>query len=663
MLQGFRTYWCVLSGFFGLLATLPALGQNLPEKLNSFLQKQAAQKLNLITDKPYYLAGDTIFYRVNNFKETTDNLVEVQLITPETKVASASKVLLNNGFQVSYLVLPKELVSGDYIVRAFSAVGWESSVAVSVYNPNQKTAAYQVCNWVNPASDSELTINQSTTNWEISWNLSKPNPEANGWLLIAGPNQVYHAQAIDLTLLQNKVTVPLSAFPTAQAQVMLTSNAGEIITNYAVRLNNTPVNELQLNLNKSEFQNREPVQMRILPAANAANLANSFMAIRVLEQTDSVTAGSDTNQAATILIEKAFPQINLKKILANTTPENDYIFILKGQLISTIDKKPVVNSLIHLLVPATNQMEVLYADKEGRIQVELDPFEETRPLVFRAIHEGEEIKNITFVPDSSLNVTSWQLVFSLQNLTASQTKLVARLKLLNQIKQAFYGSLKGDNTSHRSQLKPTAFQESKLKPTTSYDLSKYEKFSNVTEIFRELVPAVEVVKRKDGMRARLYARLLKKFYNYYPLFLIDGIPTYDVETVLNIPANQLAKIDVFNTSTALAPFDVLSTGGVIALYTQNRNFNPAVLHDNVIEFPGTAPAYVVPENTKPEVNSPYFDFLVYWNPLVKLNSDGAVDLSFLTNDQIGHYKVEVSYLNEKGEWMTTSTSFNVNPPK
>ncbi|QNF34927.1 hypothetical protein HUW51_20185 [Adhaeribacter swui] len=661
MLHTFRVSLLILITGLGFIPAV--LGQSLPEKLNAFLQKQAAGKITLSTNKPYYAAGDTVFFRVSNWQQNADDLLEVQLITPDPKLSQTTQVLLTNGYQLSYLILPKEAISGDYIVRAFSPVGWEASTVVQVYNPDQKTTEYHACNWINAVSEPKLNLTKQVNDWEITWDQKPSNADGKGWLFITGANQLYHSAEVDLSLAQNKISVPLTAFPGNQAQVMLATASGEIISNYTFRLKQSPDAWLQLNLNKTNFVTREPAQLQL--TANTNNLANAQIMVRVVELTDTLSNNINlvNNQSYNYSFEKTFPQVNLKKIFSSTSHNPDYPFVLQGQLISAIDKKPLVNSLIHLVVPATSQTEIFYSDKLGRIKVELDPFAGTKPIIFRAIQDGEEVKNIAFVPDSNQYITSWQPVFTAGTFSPTQQEFFKKIKILNRVNQAFYAGYSPENLNRRDHFKPAAFQESRLKPTTSYDLSKYEKFSNVTEIFRELIPAIEVVKRKDGMRARLYARLQKKFYNFYPLFLIDGIPTYDVETILNLPTNQLAKIDVFNTSAALAPFEVLGAGGVIALYTQNRNFNPSLLHDNMLEFAGTTPAYKPKFLKNTESTIPNFNPLVYWNPQVKPEANGSVNLSFFTNDQIGRFLVEVTTWNEQGEEIITSKSFTVEAPR
>ncbi|MDQ4140742.1 MAG: hypothetical protein M3142_09465 [Bacteroidota bacterium] len=635
--------------------------QTLPEKLNSFLKERASEGVDLVTDKPFYKAGDTVYFRVSSSRNISENLVEVQLLAPETANTRQAKILLKDGLSISYIILRANATSGDYLLRAFSPAGWESSQLIQVYNLNEVNSDYKTSNWSETKGEDLVQVSRNQDTWDFNWQLPEKINDVKGWFLITNQNEVTFSQEIDFSTKKGKITVPSNAIDVNPVQLVMAQNSGEILFNYTLYPAGSAKSPYQLQLNKNTFNLREEVNLKLIRDNSSAIPANSLVSVRVLEQLDSIPNGFPGNYLAAegYFLRKSFPAFNLKKILAaSSTATEEYIFKLKGQIVSATDKKPIGSSLIHLLVPASNQLEVLYSDKDGRIQVELDPFEGTKPLVFRAIQEELELRNLEFIPDSTHNTVPWQQTYTTNIYTPYQQELIAKFKILNRIAQAFYPQGETRASNQTNDLKPSQFEESKLKPTTSYDLEAYEKFSNVTEIFRELIPAIDIVKRKDGVHARLYARLLKRFYTHYPLFLVDGIPSYDVETILNLPANQFVKIDVFNTSSALAPFDVLSTGGVIALYTKNRNFNPAALHDNHITVNGTGPTVTTPKFKQLEPNTPNFHPLVYWNPVLKTDANGSANLTFTTTDQIGKFLIEVT-TTAHGQEKTVTTQYTV----
>ncbi|PSR53343.1 hypothetical protein AHMF7605_07280 [Adhaeribacter arboris] len=666
MFQIYKNYLFTSLIWLGLLIAKPTTAQTLPEKLNTFLKERTSERLVLITDKPYYQVGDTVYFRVSSNPNTSENLVEMQLLAPDTPNPKSTKVLLKDGLSISYIILPTNGTSGDYVLRAFSPVGWEASQLIRVYTTTQADGVYKTSNWAKSGSNENLKVVKNQNNWEINWQLSgKPN-ESKGWFLITDFNQVIFSQEIDFSDLTGKITVPTAAITTNQVQLVLAQSSGEILFNYSLYPNESVKSLYQVQLNKNTFNLREEVKVSLVAENSSAKPANSLVSVRVLEQLDSIPFSFSGNHPVTesFNLYQSLPTYNLKKIVAasSSAPE-EYIFNLKGKIVSVTDKRPIGHSLIHLIVPTSNQLEVVYSDKDGRIQVELDPFEGIKPLVFRAIQEGIELRNLEFIPDSAQSVVPWTQTYTAEAYTLAQQELITKFKILNRINQAFTLESEAKVARRSNDLKPSQLEESKLKPTTSYDLQAYEKFSNVTEIFRELIPAIEIVKRKDGVHARLYARLLKRFYTNYPLFLVDGIPSYDVETILNLPASQLVKIDVFNTSTALAPFDVLSTGGVVALYTKDRNFNPAALHDNNITVTGTAPSIVAPQFNRPEPTTPDFRPLVYWNPVLKTNANGSANFLFSTNDQIGKFVIEITTTSNNGEVKTATSPYTVEAQK
>ena len=83
------------------------------------------------------------------------------------------------------------------------------------------------------------------------------------------------------------------------------------------------------------------------------------------------------------------------------------------------------------------------------------------------------------------------------------------------------------------------------KPDITYNLDEYRQFLTVREVLLEYVTSVER-KKVDGM-TKLFVLREQRYDNSVlpPLVLIDGMPVYDTEQLLNYDARRLHYINIY----------------------------------------------------------------------------------------------------------------------
>ena len=84
-------------------------------------------------------------------------------------------------------------------------------------------------------------------------------------------------------------------------------------------------------------------------------------------------------------------------------------------------------------------------------------------------------------------------------------------------------------------------------PDQSIRLDKYTSFSNMVEVFREIVPLVSLTYKKGVNKIRVYSNEYIKNFTRQPLFMIDGFPTYNKTYVLNLDPDMVETIEVINS--------------------------------------------------------------------------------------------------------------------
>ena len=170
------------------------------------------------------------------------------------------------------------------------------------------------------------------------------------------------------------------------------------------------------------------------------------------------------------------------------------------------------------------------------------------------------------------------------------------------------------------------------------------------ELFYEIVPYVVVKKNKDKFVFKILGE------NDYmltgnPLILLDHIPIFNPNTIIELDPSKIEKIKVINRPYILGSH---TFNGVILLTSNIDNFAD-------IELPKTATflkyqALEVPSsNFNLDENSlvsfdriPDFRTTLYWNPQIELTNEGLV-INFNASDRKGSYNIIIEGYNSDGQ--------------
>jgi hypothetical protein len=120
--------------FFILQGPFCATAQNIKNstlamqtaKLKNFLDQHSMEKVYLHFDKPYYAAGDTIYFKAyviageRNALSPLSGVLYADLVTPNNKIARAIKLQVIDGLAWGDITLPDSLPGGNYRIRAYT---------------------------------------------------------------------------------------------------------------------------------------------------------------------------------------------------------------------------------------------------------------------------------------------------------------------------------------------------------------------------------------------------------------------------------------------------------------------------------------------------------------------------------------------------------------
>ena len=121
-----RLLYCLLLGQYVLVSAQPGV----PERLDSLFHRQLSvfpqEKIHLHTDKPFYIGGDTIWFRaylvdaVSHVPFPASRYVYVELFNPLDTLVIRVKIRKDDDAYYGYLAVPESLPEGDYTLRAYT---------------------------------------------------------------------------------------------------------------------------------------------------------------------------------------------------------------------------------------------------------------------------------------------------------------------------------------------------------------------------------------------------------------------------------------------------------------------------------------------------------------------------------------------------------------
>lgn len=99
---------------------------DLTSDLEQFFSNHPSENAYLQFDKPYYAAGDTIYFKAyvtegEEHKPTEfSGVLHVDLIDPENKIDQSIKLRLDSGLTWGDFALPESFPAGNYRIRAYT---------------------------------------------------------------------------------------------------------------------------------------------------------------------------------------------------------------------------------------------------------------------------------------------------------------------------------------------------------------------------------------------------------------------------------------------------------------------------------------------------------------------------------------------------------------
>ncbi len=296
------------------------------------------------------------------------------------------------------------------------------------------------------------------------------------------------------------------------------------------------------------------------------------------------------------------------------------------------------------------------SNKDGAVQFEMRNFYGRAKIIAQTNPKKDSVYSITIKSPfsdkfSSQRIPSFKLSPEIKNqlLNRSVAMQVQDIYFANE-----FANLKSNS------IDSSAFYN---KADETYLLDAYTRFPVMEEVLREYVPGVLVRKHKDGFHFILLDNINKSVFRDSPLLLVDGVPVFDEDEIMDFSPLNVKKLEVVTRRWFLGP---LNFSGIVSFTTYNGDLsgfqlNPKSVTLNYEGLQLQREFYTPKYENKRERDSRMPDqrYLLFWNPHVITEADGHQQVEFYTGDISGEYKIVVEGITKDGAIGTTSSTFTV----
>ncbi len=320
---------------------------------------------------------------------------------------------------------------------------------------------------------------------------------------------------------------------------------------------------------------------------------------------------------------------------------------ISGVLINKETKEPVANYTIYLVVLFKNpQIHVTKTTEKGEFIFSVDDMYGMNDifLCYESYDEKEDNAHEILVksPFSKDYLPDTAKIF----IDNDDQELIEEMYMNAQIEQKFSKKQK-DYFIEQNELSSFNIRGKSL---TIYP-DDYIDLKNMQELFTEIVPGVVVKQNKRKKRFGL--KIVSEdgsILDENPLVLIDHIPIFNMNSIMDLDPSQIQKIEVIHRAYIL---DAFPYGGVIMLTTKIDNFAMVELPKSsvftkymAIEDPNDR--FIVKQNSLDTLRSiPNFKNTLFWHPQILLNNEGQT-INVRASDRKGRYKIVVKGYDEEG---------------
>lgn len=600
-----------------LISTFNAMAQTNAQ--GDFSTEQAQnQEIYIQFDKPFYLTGETVWYSLFNMTADAHRLIfgrrfmELALIDRNKQIVVKERIKVEDGRSAGQLQLPNFLTTGNYMV-----------VISYPFEDIENFIYRKVISVFNP---NEVISSHAEQKREVTPQSAGISTVDSDHVTVVANKRNYGARE------RVSVDINLKGFTDAELSVVvrekrMSTEKQRDIRSVMLNPTNPEVNATLSNVERTNYRENK--------ALNWSLVSSHGMLLYELLQIDSLDGAS---------IPYAYvPEDQVALAIFEVRPGQ---FVLDGTEL-TGDRKSFFFNNFSFNKRTFNSMTFRttrdMADNEGMMNFSWI----VRPRDYGKVFNEELLKT----PGASDYVVDY----------------AHKKEILGEI----YKGKAYEAVAEKGRELVTSRMN--YMPIQYLKVADYSDMASVPEFLKEIVAGMKVwnTPRKKDVKLNFSGGR----YESAPLFLVDGIPTLDLDKVFEIPMTDIEGIGVMkdpqnktqrDQAKEIARYGYFGSNGVIVIRLKDGVTNPVQEEYNALLstrlyvqtklFP--QPDYNVRNRNTP---SPDFRPVLYWEPKVKARR-GRSNISFYTSDDVGVYEIIVEGIGQNGEVIHARQSFTLGNP-
>ena len=186
-------------------------------------------------------------------------------------------------------------------------------------------------------------------------------------------------------------------------------------------------------------------------------------------------------------------------------------------------------------------------------------------------------------------------------------------------------------------------------PDLRFYLDDYIQFTDMMEVFKEIIERVRVDKRNDKYFVYVYDSRTNRRLGVNPLVLFNGHVIDNLATIFTMPVQKIHFIDVITDKFYLGETKYDGVVNIVPKDVMIKADVPVNSYRYIIDLSGEKYNFGTPDYSI-DKKTPFPDFrnTVYWNPDVKLEG-AASKVSFFSGDNKGVFELELKAIGTGGE--------------
>ncbi|HEY5406344.1 MAG TPA: hypothetical protein VIJ92_04615 [Ginsengibacter sp.] len=373
-------------------------------------------------------------------------------------------------------------------------------------------------------------------------------------------------------------------------------------------------------------------------------------------------AGTEVDKATdNLMLTQGWRRFKWEEVLADKKPSFTFLpeyegHIITGKISPKTGSLPDTGITVYLSVTGKNfRFSNTTSSTNGLIQFNVEKFYGSRQVIAQT---NAADSNYRVFIDNPFSEQYADMDVEPVHITPSLTNNILLRSIGAQV-QEIYQPEKENNFALPVSFDTTAFYG---KPSKQYYLDAYTRFPTMEEVMREYVKEVHVKKKDKNFRYEVFNEPYLNYFNDDPLVLMDGVPVFNVDKVINMDPLKIQKVDVV---TAKFFKGNQHYDGIVSYGTYNGDLDSYQLDPNslVVEYDGLqlhrefySPQYETDQqllNRKPDYRN-----VLYWSPEVT-TKNGKRDISFYTSDVPGKYIVLIQGISDTGIAGFATATFTV----